>query len=482
MAAHPQVLPARPLRKWPKLGNAGTLVLALVLFACFFAARVADSNVSHGEATLFVIPIALLALRFGLRGGIGGALIACALTLIWGQLDSIEMNVVGYIARAVAFLVLGVLFGSFVGHRRRLEAEIVRHYDASLDLLGTIDLRGKFTRVNRAWERTLGYSVEAMYSRPLIEIVHPEDRSATLAEAAALAHGSYVTVGFRNRCRAADGSYKWLEWSASAAPDEGALYVVGRDISAKHDAEQQLEDSARWLEARVAERTRELDDARTETLQRLAIAAEYRDDESFEHAGRVGAVAAEIAQRLGMVSAQVELLREAAPLHDIGKLAIPDRILLKPGRLSPQEWELMKTHAALGADVLSGSSSPVLQMAAVIAATHHERFDGKGYPHGLAGEEIPFVGRVVAVADVFDALVNDRPYKQAWPVDEALAELRRVSGTQLDPRVVDAFLETLEDPTASAALEIRGPAHRHSATTAARRRPPQRERRSAHIA
>ena len=124
----------------------------------------------------------------------------------------------------------------------------------------------------------------------------------------------------------------------------------------------------------------------------------------------------------------------------MGKLAIPDRILLKPGRLTPKEFEVMKTHAALGARLLSGSNSPVLQMAAVIAATHHERWDGKGYPRGLAGEAIPMVGRVVAVADVFDALIHDRPYKSAWPLEKAIAEIERASGSQFDPRVVAAFL------------------------------------------
>jgi PAS domain S-box-containing protein len=445
MAARPTALPAHPLRRWPMLGAPATFALALVLFLAFFALRLSDANVGDAEATLFVIPIALIALRFGVRGGLGGALFAFGLVLAWGYLNHVDLHLGGYLTRGAAFFTLGALFGTFVDHRRRLEAEILRHYDASIDLLATADRSGRFTRVNRAWQRTLGHAPEAMRTRPFIDFVHPDDREATIAEATRLARGAHESVGFRNRCRAADGSYRWLEWSASASAGDGVIHVVARDISAKHDAEQQLADNAKWLETRVAERTLELEDARAETLHRLAIAAEYRDDETFEHAGRVGATAAGVAAGLGLGAEEVKLLREAAPLHDVGKLAIPDRILLKPGRLDPQEWELMKTHAELGADLLSGSSSPVLQMAAVIAATHHERFDGTGYPKGLAGHEIPLVGRIVAVADVFDALTHDRPYKKATPTDRAIAEMRRVAGSQLDPRVVEAFLATLGD-------------------------------------
>ena len=214
---------------------------------------------------------------------------------------------------------------------------------------------------------------------------------------------------------------------------------MGRDISAQHEAEQQLANNATLLETKVVERTRELDEARAETLHRLAFAAEYHDDETSQHTERVGDGRRDRRPaRLG--AKQIRLLREAAPLHDVGKLAIPDSILLKPGKLTAQEYEVMKTHAALGARLLSGSHSPVLQMATIIAASHHERWDGTGYPIGLAGEAIPLVGRVVAVADVFDALTHDRPYKSAWPVEQAIAEIKHAAGSQFDPRVVAAFL------------------------------------------
>ena len=448
MRAH--ALPLRPLRNWPRLGVPATLALALVLFAGVFVLRMSDPNVDNGEGTLFLVPVALLGLRLGFRGGLAGALVASALVVAWGHNQQVHLTVTGYIDRGIAFLVLGALVGSFVDNRRRLEAEILRHYDASLDLLVTANLTGRFTRANLAWERTLGYSPEVMCSRPFVDFIHPDDREATMAEANALANGSSAVVRFRNRYRAADGSYRWLEWSASAAPSEAVIHAVGRDITAQREAEQQLADSATWLETKVAERTRELDDARAETLHRLAIAAEYRDDETFQHTERVGVTAAGIAERLGLGAEQIKLLPEAAPLHDVGKLAIPDSILLKPGKLTLQEWEIMKTHAALGARLLSGSGSPVLQMAAVIAESHHERWDGTGYPNGLAGEAIPLVGRVVAVADVLDALTHIRPYKSAWPVEDAIAEIKRATGSHLDPRVVAAFLAMHNEDTIAA--------------------------------
>jgi putative nucleotidyltransferase with HDIG domain len=221
-------------------------------------------------------------------------------------------------------------------------------------------------------------------------------------------------------------------------------------LEAQRKAQRQLLRSARSLEHKVAERTYELDDARAETLRLLAVAAEYRDDGTFEHTERVGTLAAEIAAHMGMRAQQVMRLREAAPLHDVGKIATPDHILLKRGKLTPQEREVMQGHAALGARLLFQSSSPVLQMAAVIAASHHEWWDGSGYPRGLAGERIPLVGRVVAVADVFDALTHERPYKPAWPVERAIASIERAAGSQFDPRVVQSLLAVYRQVRAGA--------------------------------
>ena len=194
------------------------------------------------------------------------------------------------------------------------------------------------------------------------------------------------------------------------------------------------------LEQRVRERTRSLEAAQMEILERLARAAEYRDDDTGEHTERVGRIAALLARALGLREAEVELVRRAAPLHDVGKIGIPDEILLKPGKLTDAEFAQMQTHTTIGVKILSGSRFPILQLAAEVALTHHERWDGSGYPHGLAREAIPLPGRIVAVVDVFDALTHERPYKAAWPVAAAVAELRRQRGRQFDPNVVTAFL------------------------------------------
>ena len=198
------------------------------------------------------------------------------------------------------------------------------------------------------------------------------------------------------------------------------------------------------LAQRVRERTRELEEAQLETMQRLAMAAEYRDDDTGEHAVRVGEMAARIARRLGWDDDEVAKIRRAAPLHDVGKIGVSDTILLKPGRLTPEEFEVMKKHAAIGAEILSGSRSACLQMAEVIAYSHHERWDGTGY-HGIAGEDIPLHGRIVAVADVFDALTSERPYKHAWSLADALREIEAQSGRQFDPAVVEAFLAVMQE-------------------------------------
>jgi putative nucleotidyltransferase with HDIG domain len=194
------------------------------------------------------------------------------------------------------------------------------------------------------------------------------------------------------------------------------------------------------LEDLVATRTQELQASQVEMIERLAIAAEFRDAETGEHTKRVGDMCAEIASRLGWKPRDVELLRQAARLHDIGKIAIPDEILLKPGPLTDDEREIINTHTLQGAKMLENGHSELVQLAHTIALTHHERWDGQGYPRGIAGKEIPMVGRIVALADVFDALTHPRPYKNAWTITEAVTEIKRQSGKHFDPQVVEVFL------------------------------------------
>jgi response regulator RpfG family c-di-GMP phosphodiesterase len=193
------------------------------------------------------------------------------------------------------------------------------------------------------------------------------------------------------------------------------------------------------IAAQAVSRRRELQAAQLDGLHRLALAAEYRDDNTHEHTQRVGHVAALLAANAGIGDRMVWLVREAAPLHDIGKIAIPDSILLKPGRLSDEEFDVVKTHSLLGARVLAGGDSELLEVAEKIVRHHHERWDGQGYPDGLGGEDIPAVARITAVADVFDVLVHERPYRDSWSVDDAVAEIRKGSGTQFDPAMVKAF-------------------------------------------
>ncbi len=197
------------------------------------------------------------------------------------------------------------------------------------------------------------------------------------------------------------------------------------------------------LEEMVLERTIELEAARLDILERLAQAAEYRDYTTGAHTQRVGRLSGLLARQLGLDSALVELVERAAPLHDVGKIGVPDRILLKPGRLSAPEFETMMQHVDVGVHLLSRGQSKLINMAELIALTHHERWDGSGYPRRLRGSEIPLPGQIVAVADVFDTLVSERPYKQAWPLEKAVSEMQRQSGRWFSPALVEALLRVL---------------------------------------
>ncbi|MCE4536140.1 response regulator [Pelomonas sp. P7] len=206
-----------------------------------------------------------------------------------------------------------------------------------------------------------------------------------------------------------------------------------------------LEDRAEWLAREVNKAAATIVERERETIFRLSRAAEYRDPETGAHLMRMANYSKLIAAQLGEPSSLQELILHAAPMHDIGKVGTPDHILLKPGRLTPEELIVMRHHASIGFEILSDSTSPVLQLAATVALTHHEKFDGNGYPSGLTGDAIPLVGRIVAVADVFDALTSERPYKPAWAVDEALDYLQAQSGQHFDPACVQAFMNRLPE-------------------------------------
>lgn len=219
----------------------------------------------------------------------------------------------------------------------------------------------------------------------------------------------------------------------------------------KHQAEaykllnEAAQQAKRQAEEEVQQQTLELELARREVVMRLGIAAEYRDDKTGSHTQRVSELAAQLASEVGFPDDQVELIRLAARLHDIGKIGVPDSILLKPGKLTAGEFEIMKHHTTIGARVLQDSRTKLLQMAEEIAQSHHEWWDGSGYPAGLAGEHIPLVARIVALADVWDALTTERPYKKAWTVEKALLEIDGQKGTHFDPALTEAFVRMLRN-------------------------------------
>lgn len=219
-----------------------------------------------------------------------------------------------------------------------------------------------------------------------------------------------------------------------------------RNLLKMHEQHLIIQDRADWLARQVEVATEQIIQREKETILRLARAGEYRDEGTGNHVLRMAKYSRQIAEAMGKFSKEeCDDLEYAAPMHDIGKIGIPDGILLKPGKLNEYEWDIMMTHTTIGHAILSDSQSRYMQIGAIIALNHHERFDGKGYPNGLKGEEIPLIARVVAVADVFDALVSSRPYKHAWDTDEAIAYIQKQAGSHLDPACVDAFIQRIDN-------------------------------------
>lgn len=217
-----------------------------------------------------------------------------------------------------------------------------------------------------------------------------------------------------------------------------------RNLLKLHKQHAIIQNRADWLAQEVHLATEKILQREQETILRLAKAGEYRDEDTGNHVIRMAKYSKQIAKQLGLNELECNDLEHAAQMHDIGKIGIPDRILLKEGRFNKEEWAIMKTHATIGYEILSGSQSKYMQMGAIIALNHHERFDGTGYPNQLKGLDIPLIARIVSVADVFDALLSVRPYKKGWPIQDAIDFLKNNSGTQFDPVCVDAFCECLD--------------------------------------
>ena len=212
-----------------------------------------------------------------------------------------------------------------------------------------------------------------------------------------------------------------------------------QNLLALRQAQQAVEKRVEWLAAEVEAATRHLAEREEEVIWRLARAIEYRDSGTADHISRVATISRLVAEGLGLDFNYNRTIYLAAPLHDVGKVGVPDSILIKPGKLTDEEMSIMREHVNIGARILEHGSSELIRIAASIASTHHERWDGKGYPRGLSGTAIPLEGRIIAVADVFDALCSERPYKPAWPLSDASAEIVRCAGTHFDPACVTAF-------------------------------------------
>lgn len=228
------------------------------------------------------------------------------------------------------------------------------------------------------------------------------------------------------------------DFVAKTAEPEEILARIRSHLKIKH-LNDQLSDYRAFLEKMVALKTAQLKDASLEVIWRLTAASEYRDKETGAHIKRMSHYSAAIAQKMGLPQKTVEVILYAAPMHDIGKIGIPDDILLKPGKLESEEWKIMKQHTAIGANILKGSQIGFVRMGAMIAMMHHEKWDGSGYPGGLKGNQIPLAGRIVALADVFDALTSERPYKEAFSIEKSNGIIGQGRGSHFDPAVVDAF-------------------------------------------
>jgi cyclic di-GMP phosphodiesterase len=295
------------------------------------------------------------------------------------------------------------------------------------------DLAGRVLAYNKSAESILGLSAHELGTAfpgdtaprllhedgsPVLEHEHPTSASIRTGKPQ-----SGVVMGVEDHA----GEIRWLSINSRALtrPGESAPYAAVASFTDITELRETLE---------------ELHAARLEDLKRLALVGEYRDDDTNRHTERVARTAGLLASELGLEEELIQMIQRAAPLHDVGKIGIPDSILLKQGALTHEEFEVIRTHTVIGGRILCESHFPILKVATEIAFTHHERWDGTGYPARLKGEEIPITGRIVAVADAFDAMTHARPYKSAFAVEHAVAEIDRCSGSQFDPRVVRAFM------------------------------------------
>jgi putative two-component system response regulator len=318
-----------------------------------------------------------------------------------------------------------------------------RRYHSVVDALseGIVmqDATGRVVASNRSAERILGLTAEELAEgssdQPNLVLIHedgspfPGHEHPTIVSMRTGEPQRGVVMGVEGP----EGAIRWISVNSRALTHPGETEPYAAVVSFTEITE-------------LRETLEELHTARLEDLKRLALVGEYRDDDTNRHTERVARTAHLLASRLGLDEDLIHMIHRAAPLHDVGKIGIPDSILLKPGKLTVEEFEVIKTHTVIGGRILCESHFPILKVATEIAFTHHERWDGSGYPAGLQADAIPITGRVIALADAFDAMTHARPYKEAFSVEHGVSEIRRCSGTQFDPGIVEAFM-TLEHHT-----------------------------------
>ncbi|MBI5705802.1 MAG: PAS domain S-box protein [Armatimonadetes bacterium] len=332
-----------------------------------------------------------------------------------------EFDASGNLLRSVGMII-------DISERKRGEEELVQFSRAVWQSPASVvitDRDGAIQYVNPTFEEVTGYTLkEVLGKNPRVLKSGKTEDEIYEGMWRAIASGGEWKGELCNRKKS--GELFWEHASISGIQDDHgeiiSFVAVKIDITAQKQAQEEIEAS------------------HLEVVKRLALATEFRDDDTGAHVQRIGYFAAALGEACGLSEMECETLSWASALHDIGKLAIPDSILLKRGKLTEEEYAVMQTHAALGAKMLEGGRGPILEQAEVIARTHHEKWDGSGYPAGLKGKDIPLVGRIVAICDVFDALTSERPYKRAWPFGEAMAEIERCAGTHFDPHLAKLFV------------------------------------------
>jgi PAS domain S-box-containing protein len=332
--------------------------------------------------------------------------------------------------------------------RRALEKQVQAGVDRAPVPIYVKDLERRYLLANQVTHELAGLEPGELIGRTDAELLPPE-AELLIRETDMRVLRRQEPCEREETFRTDDRERTFLSVKFPYLDGEGKLAGIS-GVSAEITAQREAEQLQLALAAAQERAIEELRSSRQETVERLARAIEMHDAETGRHVDRMARIASYLASQLGLGDEQILLLRAAAPMHDVGKIATPAEILRKPGPLTPEEREEMERHTEVGHRILSGSESELLQMAARIALTHHEWFDGSGYPRGLAGEEIPIEGRIVAVADVFDALLSDRPYRPGMSVQEATELIRQGSGSHFDPEVAEVLLEHLED-----ALELR---------------------------